>query len=171
MQTTLNLISTCAAVVALFLIWRQLKHQAKNTNYRTLTELHQLLIDSQIKRNLRFIFNRSPEELEKPKSEEELEIIETTLNTYSLVGFRIEKGVLPENETLDTEWTVILRLYRKLRLFIEQEKKLRGGDARYRESFLKLVEMAEDYKRSRGYEEPKDFLRSYSDDEQETQME
>ena len=145
MEILIQSVSTLAAIIALLLIWVQLKYQNKQMKYQALTQLHQELIGHTIQKALRFIFSSEPNDIAHPRSEEDLERIELVLNTYDLIGFRVKQDLLPRDDTLKTEWMLLLPLGLKLQEFIGCEKVLRGG-APYKAHFEWLVKMAEEFK-------------------------
>ncbi len=147
METIIQVISTAAAIVALFLIWLQLRTQSKQMKFDALTELHKQLNTSFIREALRFIYASEADDLANPKSEDELEKIEFVLETYDLIGFRIRQGVLPKDATLATEWTILMRLGEKLQPFIEREEKRRCIP--YKEHFMWLVKRAKEWQERR----------------------
>ena len=146
METVIQTISTAAALVALLLIWQQLRYQSKQMKFEALTQLHQQITGDTMHEALRFIYASEPNDLAHPKSEEELKKLEFVLITYDLVGFRVRQGVLPEGATLETEWAILLNLWPQVQPFIELERQLRGG-APYKQHFEWLVKRAEDFKR------------------------
>lgn len=155
-----QIVTALAGIAGLFLIWKQLKHQNKQMMYQVLTELHEKVISRPMKEAMFLVNNTCPKKLADPKSREQLEKIEMVLNFYDLIGFRVKKGVLPEEDVLETEWPVLLRLRKQLALFIENEKKLRGHEY-FKTFFLELAEKADDYRKKRELEEMKPFTRKF----------
>lgn len=145
---TAQVISSVAAVVALFLIWRQLRYQNIQNRLVALSQLHEELMRVDMQRALRFIYANPPERLARPQSSSELEALEAVLNAYDLIGFRIRQGVLPVDAAVETEWMILRRLWPQLALFIENERELRGG-VPYKEHFEWFVRKAEEYSRQR----------------------
>ena len=146
METVIQTISTAAALVALLMIWQQLRYQSKQMKYDALTQLHQQITSDTMHEALRFIYASDPNHLAHPKSEDELKKLELVLITYDLVGFRVRQGVLPESATLETEWAILLSLWPQVQPFIELERQFRGG-VPYKQHFEWLVKRAEDFKR------------------------
>jgi ADP-ribose pyrophosphatase YjhB (NUDIX family) len=145
MEIAVQLISAATAIIALLLIWLQLSYQTKQMRFEALTQLHQELIKPEMQKALRFIYNSDPEKLSNPTSEEAFIFIESVLNMYDLIGFRLRQGVLPRKATLETEWMVLLRIWPQLKPFIEAER-LRRGNRFYKEHFEWLVNQAEQFK-------------------------
>ncbi len=146
METVIQIISTVAGLVALLLIWQQLRYQSKQMKFEALTQLHQQITGDAMQEALRFVYASEPNSLAHPKSEDELKKIELVLIAYDLVGFRVRQGVLPENATLETEWMILTSLWPQVQPFIERERQLRGG-VPYKQNFEWLVKRAEEFKR------------------------
>jgi len=160
----ISLTSTFLAVIALVLLWWQLRYQNKQMHFAAMTQLHQEIIGSTIQRAIRYIYSKQSRDLAGPLSEEELEKVELVLNTYDLIGHKVKQGVLPEHSTLEIEWPVLLRLSQRLRPFILQERQ-RRGEVPYKANFEWLVTRAELYRKKKHPQcEPKIFVRDFEDD-------
>ncbi|WP_182884456.1 hypothetical protein [Microbispora sp. H10885] len=138
-------VSSIAAVAALGLVLLQLRNQGRQLKQMALTTLHEELLKPEMQKAIRSIYAATPQELAVPKNDEELERIESVLNQYDLIGSRTQCGVIPKDQTLATEWSIVLRLWHQLSLFIERETHLRGGGP-YKSGFKWLVEMSEQYR-------------------------
>jgi hypothetical protein len=143
-----------ALVAILFLDWYTRRQEHKETvaqmdmsynqmRFSALVHLHQEIMSLPLQRALRFVYSRLPSDLADADSlsEEELEKIELVLNTYDLIGFRIEKGLIPRDVALETESLIVLRVWKRLQPFIELECKKRNHDE-YKKYFKLLVERA-----------------------------
>jgi hypothetical protein len=160
----ISLASTFLAVIALVLLWWQLRYQNKQMHFAAMTQLHQEIIGSTIQRAIRYVYSKQSHDLAGPLSEDELEKVELVLNTYDLIGQKIRQGVLPEYSTLEIEWPVLLRLSQRLGPFIGQERQRRGG-VPYKANFEWLVSKAELF-RKKEYPNctPKIFVRDFDND-------
>jgi methionyl-tRNA formyltransferase len=138
-------VSSIAAILALVFVSFQLRNQNRQLRQTALTSLHEQLLRPDIQRAIRTIYAAEPQELEQPQSLDILEQIELVLNQYDLIGSRIKCGVVPEQQTLETEWPVVLRLDHQLRPFLIAEARLRG-DAPYKPGFELLVAKATQYR-------------------------
>ena len=161
MDIVIQAIGTVAALIALLLIWQQLRYQSKQVKLEALTQLHQQLDSDGMQEALRFVYTSDPNHLAQPKSEDELKKIESVLIAYDLVGYRVRQGVLPEAATLETEWAVLLTLWPQVQPFVERERALRGNVC-YKQHLEWLVMKAGDFKR-RHYPncEPRIFRREF----------
>lgn len=159
-----SLASTFIAVIALVLLWWQLRYQNKQMHFAAMTQLHQEIIGSTIQRAIRYIYSKQPHELAGPLPEEDLEKVELVLNTYDLIGHKVRRGVLPEDSTLEIEWPVLLRLSQRLGPFIVQERE-RRGEVPYKANFEWLVTRAELFRKKKHPQcEPKIFVRDFEND-------
>ncbi len=140
MEIGLQLATAATAVIALFLIWRQLRCQTRQATFDALTDLHKQLLSQEMQEALRFVYDTEKSYLAKPKYANHLRMIELVLNIYDLIGFRIKKRVLPKGATLETEWKILLRVWPKLKQFVRDEGARRGTP--YKEHFVWLVEEA-----------------------------
>lgn len=145
MSETADWITAGASVVGLGMIWWQLRLQNRQALYDALNDLHGDLISDEMHASLRMIYAAEADELRDPKDTKLLEAVERALSTYDLVGFRIEKGVLPKEAVIETEWSVLLRLWAKVEPFLREES-LRRGLVPYKPHFQRLVECAQQYK-------------------------
>lgn len=141
MEISLQFIAAATAIIALFLIWRQLRCQNRQIMFDALTDLHKQLLSEEMQKALRFVYNTENSYLAKPKYASHLRMIELVLNTYDLIGFRVKKKVLPKEATLETEWKILLRMWPQLELFITNKREERGNIP-YKEHFIWLVEEA-----------------------------
>ena len=162
MGVAIQLVSMLAAIVALFLIWFQLKYQSKQMKFEALTQLHEILISPSMQDALRFVYSEEPIYLANPKTPGELEKVELVLNTYDLIGLRVREGLLPEETTLVTEWGILLRVQGQLQPFIEQERMLRNG-VPFKENYEWLVKRAKEFRNERYPKcDPRPFKRQFT---------
>ncbi len=147
LQNFTNIATGFTAIIALLMIWKQLKYQNQQLKYHSLSELHKDIIGPRMHDAFQFIYANTSSDLAVPKNEKELEKIELILNTYDLIAVKLAQGFLPEKETLETEWIVILRIWEKLNEFIKKERELRGN-VFYKKHFELLVEKALDYQKN-----------------------
>jgi hypothetical protein len=124
---------------------RALELQLRQLRFNSLTALHQELISPAMQRALRFIFNTEPDALTRPRDEDDLEQVELVLRTFDLLGHRLQSGVLPVEETLQTEWITVLAVWPRLVPFVEMMQKERNVP--YKRYFRWLAERAEEYRR------------------------
>lgn len=148
-----QVLSAAVSVVALVGIWVQLRYQGRQVDFDSLNNLHQELLSAPMQKALRFIFSADADSIMNPKDEIELEKIEFVLNTFDLVGFRVRKGVLPKEPTLETEWMILLPLWSKVQGFVAKQSKLRGG-VPYKQHLKYLVGEAETYRKCHKHPEP-----------------
>lgn len=141
-----TVVSGFAAVIALLLVWAQLRYQGRQLRQSALMDLHKDLIRPDTQRAIRFIYSRPPKDLERPESQDVLNQIELVLNQYDLLGIRMQCGAIPCSEALATEWQVTLRLWHQLAGFCRSESSRRGG-APYKAGFEWLVEKSREYQR------------------------
>lgn len=154
----------------LFLVFLQLRAQNKQLatqnqqmSFEALTQLHKELISKDMQRALRVVYAFEPTRT-NTTSIGELEAIELVLNTYDLIGYRISRGVLPKNDTLETEWSVILGIWKRLEAFvIAQRKPGQRGNDRYKFWLEKLVKQAREYQtdQQHNYPDPETHPRGF----------
>lgn len=133
-----QVVSTAASVLALLMIWVQLRYQSRQVEFECLTHLHQELLAAPMQEALRFVHSCDAHDLLHPKTEGDLEKIEIVLNTFDLVGFRVRKGVIPKKATLETEWMILLPLWSKISPFIEEQRRRRANNL-YKQNLEWLV--------------------------------
>lgn len=150
----------------LFLVFLQLKAQNKQLatqnqqmSFEALTQLHKELISKDMQRALRVVYCFKPNRT-NTTSIVELEAIELVLNTYDLIGYRISRGVLPKNDTLETEWSVVLGIWKHLKTFVDAQRRQRGNH-RYKFWLEELVNQAIEYQMNNKYSDPKTYCRGF----------
>ena len=141
---SVKIISTSAAVGMLFLIWRQLRIQTKQSRFEALTQVHKEVLSTEFREALLAIFSSQPEDLAAVKSKHLLEKLGIVTGLYDLVGARIEEGVLPYEPTLKTEWKILIPLWQQVEKFVLEERKRRGLP--YKEHLERLVDKARKYR-------------------------
>ncbi|MEU8139946.1 DUF4760 domain-containing protein [Streptodolium elevatio] len=139
-----TIVSSTAAVVALILVWLQLKVQSRQARQAALSALHEELVSLPMQRAIRALYRYEPTDLATPGTEEVLETIEFVVNRFNFIGYRVETGVVPANDVLRTEWQAVIRLSHQLQPFMEAEAARRNG-APYSTSFQSLVTRARQY--------------------------
>ena len=140
MQTTIQIVSALAALIALLFVWRQLR-------FNQLTDLHKQLLADDMQEALRFVYSVDPDMLADAIGRD-LKMLELVLNTYDLIGFRVRRKVLPKGATLETEGKILLRVWKQAKLFIDKER-VRRKDKSYKQHFEWLMRKAR--KRHRRY--------------------
>lgn len=136
--------AAAGAAWALFaLVYKQWGTQNRQLRADALERLHSTLIGDEIQHALRTVFAAKPQDfLKQPEEIRLLDAAEKVLNHYDLIGHRIIAETLPAEETLRTEWPVILRLAQQLLPFIELKREVR--DNGYKEGFIYLVKLIQD---------------------------
>jgi ADP-ribose pyrophosphatase len=140
-NTIIDGISTLAAVVTLIFILRQLKQQTKQLKLEALTEIHREVRTKDFRKALGLVFNGDPR-YQKKEIEDSIRLVS---GLYDLLGVRVQEGVLPRDETLKTEWKILVFLWKRIQGFILLERKRRGLP--YKEYLEWLVKEAEDYRK------------------------
>ncbi|TMQ96803.1 hypothetical protein ETD83_20825 [Actinomadura soli] len=140
-----TIISSTTAVIALLLVWFQLRTQSRQLRQVALAGLHEELLSAEMQRAIRAICQFNPQELEIPRSERILEQVELILNRYDLIGMRVKCRVIPKSQAISSEWQVVLRIDHQLRQFIDAERQRRNGGP-YKPGFEWLVTEARNYK-------------------------
>ncbi|HEX3150251.1 MAG TPA: hypothetical protein VHR66_19400 [Gemmataceae bacterium] len=125
------------------------RHQLELSNrqmmFNSLTSLHHDLIAPGMQQAIRIVLSRSADDIKDPKTAEDLEYIELILRTFDLLGHRLQCGVLPTEETLQTEWITILTIWPHLQPFMKQVESRRKVP--YKSYFKWLHQQAEAYKK------------------------
>lgn len=134
-----QVISTLVAVVALIFIWHQLRQQTKQLKLEALTEIHKEVRTKDFREALEMIFNGDPR-YEKKEIEGSIRLV---AGLYDLLGVRVQEGVLPRDETLKTEWKVLIFLWKRIKRFILLERKRR--QVPYKKHLEWLANEAKDY--------------------------
>ncbi len=132
-------IGLIAGIIGLFFIWWQLRLQSKQMKFQALTELHRELLSKDMQEALRFIFTHDCSGLFQ--SEEDFAKVEHVLSVYDLIGLRLGQKVLPEQPLLETEWAILLRIWRRTEPFIREQRQVRN-DVCYKKRFQQLVDKA-----------------------------
>ncbi len=167
MVIVIQIAGIAIAAVGLLLIWQQLRLGNKQAKFQALTELHKELISKDMQEALRLIYSKEPDELATP-SIDELPKIQLVLNTYDLIGFRVKQKIIPKKETLQTEWMVLLRIWKKLKKFVEKHRTFCGKSVPYKKYFEELCKMAERFQKEHYPDsvvdvfKPKEFTRQVS---------
>jgi hypothetical protein len=111
----------CIATLSLWAVYRQ--HR-----YHTLMDLHDRLLEDDVQKSLRLVFSLKPESLECP-TEAELVAIERVLNLYDLIALRAKHRAIKCDDILESDWRIILPLWKKVKPFIQRQRDLRGCDS------------------------------------------
>ena len=142
----LKISSSIFGLIALFLIGFQLKYQNKFNKFEALTRMHEELKSDKLQKALRFVYNAESKMLINPGNTVDLEKIELVLNTYDLLAYRVKNGVLPKKATIETEWSVLLRIWEKLEPFIGRERQERH-EYSYKKYLCWIVSQSQEYKK------------------------
>ena len=113
-QIVQMLVGTLTTAIGFPLLCYQLWLNRRQAKYQALTELHRQVLLSPMRDGLRCIYTRDKNDDQLPPFNTlERDGIELVLETYDLVGFRIAENVLPKAATLETEWSVVWRVWHK----------------------------------------------------------
>jgi ADP-ribose pyrophosphatase YjhB (NUDIX family) len=151
-QTVCTIVTTVIAAIGAPLIFYRLYLQYRQSKYTALTELHTNVMFSSIREGVQFIYKRDKADVTLPADKKQRDEIEQVLETYDLIGFRVKKGVLPRAATLETEWSVVWRVWYQMKAFIDAENNNRK--APYKKHLEWLANKAEKYRKSKKYDEP-----------------
>ena len=152
-DTIIEIISTVVTVIGLIFIWFQLRQQTKQLKLETLTlsqqtkqlklealtEIHKEVRSKDFRKALKMIFHGDPIS-QKKEIEDSIRLV---AGLYDLLGVRVQEEVLPREETLKTEWKILIFLWKRIKGFIYQERQNRGVP--YKEHLEWLVKEADDY--------------------------
>jgi hypothetical protein len=119
-KTISETITALVAVIGVPVVWNQFRLQHRQALYEALTDLHNQVASQPIREGLQSIYRMSPGAKILSKDKHEKNCMELVLDTYDLVGFRVKKGVLPEKATLETEWSVVLRVWKHVENFVKE---------------------------------------------------
>jgi hypothetical protein len=161
-----GIVLLCALAVAI----AELLKLRKLQEFKTITELHEVLNTDELQKGMRFIYqnHNRPGGLIPFHSENELRSVEQVLNAYDLIALRTQQGVVGLDAVLATDWRLVLPLWKCTLPFIEKQRELRGCIPNeesqrngykgiYKGPFQWLVEEAEKYRKRNNLELPKTF--------------
>src|SRR5664280_35616 len=110
-QIVYMIVGTLLPAFGFPLLCYQLWLQHRQSKFQALTELHREVLLSPMRDGLRNIYKRVDDNKGLPEDKQERGGIELVLDTYDLVGFRVAQSVLPRDATLETEWSVVWRVW------------------------------------------------------------
>jgi hypothetical protein len=134
-----EVVTTCATTAGIILILRQFRLQLLQSKYQALNDLHSQVLSQTMREGLQGIYKMEKDAEFLSKDKYQRDSMELVLDTYDLVGFRVREKVLPEEATLETEFSVILRIWDHAEKFVRQER-LRRKKLNYPDYYKKNLE-------------------------------
>ncbi len=137
-------VTSIISLVGIVLVLISLRNSIRQTKFNMLMHIQAMVLQPDVQRAMRELHALEAEAVCDPQSPAELERVELVLRTYDILGHRLRCGVLPLEETLETEAIPILSLWPKLRGFVECRARFRSVP--YKPHLQWLVERADDYR-------------------------
>jgi hypothetical protein len=134
--TIVTAIATAGGVIALAV---QIYLQRQEHKRETITRLFGEINTPGFRKALRFVYSCDGAQLTldqlPPKRRDQVEMVTAHLDR---LGFRLEKGLVPKDESYDLFWDVVLRTAQRLWPHIEDQRK-RRDDEHYKEYYEHMI--------------------------------